>query len=128
VALGKQAEALSVRHKLEVITNLGEEPDVSLAVKEALYRITQEATHNIVKHAKASRVVLSLNSENGLILEIKDNGQGFDTSRSFPGHLGLHSMRERVEKLGGSFEVESTPGLGTTIRARINSFEQAGSE
>jgi len=119
VALTKQAEALHVRHKLEVITNLGQEPDVSLTIKEALYRIAQEATHNIVKHAKASHLELSLTNKKGLTLEIKDDGQGFDPQESFPGHLGLHSMRERAEKLGGNFQVESTPGQGTTIRVQV---------
>jgi len=118
-ALTKQAEALRVRHKLKVITNLGQEPDVSLAIKEALYRIAQEATHNVVKHAKAGQLELSLIDKNGLTLEIKDDGQGFDPQQSFPGHLGLHSMRERAEKLGGNFSIESTPGQGTTIRVQV---------
>lgn len=119
-ALTRQAEALRIRHKLEVITNLGQEPQVSLTIKEALYRITQEATHNVVKHAKAGRIEISLSHAQGLMLEITDNGQGFDPQQSFPGHLGLHSMRERAEKLGGSFSAESSPGQGTTIRVRVS--------
>jgi PAS domain S-box-containing protein len=118
-ALTKQAETLHVRHKLPVITNLGEEPDVSLTTKEALYRIAQEATHNIVKHANASQIELWLIHNEALTLEIKDNGQGFDPQQNFPGHLGLHSMRERAEKIGGSFQLESTPGQGTTIRVQV---------
>ena len=110
---------MRVRHKLNVITTLGPEPDASLTIKEALYRIAQEATHNVVKHAKAGQLELSLTDKNGLTLEIKDDGQGFDPQQSFPGHLGLHSMRERAEKLGGNFSIESTPGQGTTIRVQV---------
>jgi signal transduction histidine kinase len=120
VALTKQIEALQARYKLDVVANLGDEPDVPLTIKEALYRIAQEATHNIVKHAKASRIEMRLTNAAGLSLEIKDNGQGFDPQQSFPGHLGLQTMRERAEKLGGQFELVSAPGQGTTIRVKIN--------
>jgi signal transduction histidine kinase len=53
------------------------------------------------------------------MLEVRDAGVGFDTSASFPGHLGLHSMRERVANLSGTFEVASAPGAGTRITVRI---------
>ena len=53
------------------------------------------------------------------MLEIRDNGRGFDTSASFPGHLGLHSMNERVTKLGGTFQIESIEGKGTVICIHI---------
>jgi signal transduction histidine kinase len=52
-----------------------------------------------------------------IILEISDDGVGFDTGGDFPGHLGLHSMRERAEGLGGTLTVQSAPGEGTRIRA-----------
>jgi signal transduction histidine kinase len=54
-------------------------------------------------------------------LEIRDDGLGFDAGADFPGHLGLRSMRERAARLGGTLEVSSSPGLGTTVRARIPS-------
>ena len=53
------------------------------------------------------------------MLEIRDNGRGFDTTASFPGHLGLHSMHERVTKLGGTFQIESIEGKGTVICIHI---------
>ena len=91
-----------------------------MPVKEALYRITQEALHNIVKHAHASQVGLSLTCDKErLRLEIKDNGQGFDPSGSFPGHLGLHSMCERTEQVGGQFTLESSPGRGARVLVEI---------
>jgi PAS domain S-box-containing protein len=119
-ALTKQAAALGTRHEIEVETAFDEEPSSRLAVKEALYRIAQEALHNVVKHAGASRVEVRLTSQDAvLILEVHDDGVGFEAGGTFPGHLGLTSMRERASAAGGTLEVESTPGHGTAIRARI---------
>jgi signal transduction histidine kinase len=74
----------------------------------------------VVKHARATRVELRLAAEDGhLALDLKDDGQGFDPEGDFPGHLGLRSMRERVARLGGDFAVESAPGAGTRVRARV---------
>ena len=52
-------------------------------------------------------------------MEVRDDGVGFDTTASFLGHLGLHSMRERVANLGGTFQIASTQGAGTRICVRI---------
>jgi len=119
-ALTKQAEALRARHSLDVRLDLCDEPPVSIEVKAVLYRIAQEALHNIVKHARASHAELQLSySEASIVLAVKDDGLGFDTGEPFPGHLGLGSMRERAERMGGSFEIESSPGNGTHIRVTI---------
>ncbi len=76
--------------------------------------------HNIVKHAQARKVILSLTEQlDFLTLEIRDDGVGFEANGPFPGHLGLHTMRERSERLQGSFEVHSAPGAGTRIRVQI---------
>ena len=121
-ALKKQSSLIQDRYGLKVETDITVEPRQPLMVKEALYRIAQEALHNTVKHASASVASLRLYESQeaaNLVLEISDNGAGFDTARSFPGHLGLQSMRERMERLGGSLEISSTPGEGTLIRAMI---------
>lgn len=119
-ALEKQTAALRARHPLLVQTDFCLEPDVPLPVKEVLYRVSQEALHNIVKHARASQVDMRLAAENGrLTLTIQDNGHGFDTSDQFPGHLGLKSMRERVERVGGAYRLESSMAQGTTLTATI---------
>jgi PAS domain S-box-containing protein len=116
-ALGWQADLLRIRHQLEVETEFPAEPDLPLAVKEALYRIAREAVNNIVKHANASRVILRLDyGPDATSLEITDDGAGFLPSNGFPGHLGLRSMRERAAIAGGTLEVESSPGAGTRIR------------
>jgi signal transduction histidine kinase len=93
---------------------------VALDLKETLYRIAQEAMHNTIKHARATEIELRLESAAGeLILELTDNGIGFDPSGSFPGHLGLQSMRERVAPFAGRLEIISSPGAGTRVRASI---------
>ena len=119
-ALTKQTAALRARYQVEITMDVDREPDVSLEVKEALYRIAQESMHNTVKHAQASAVSVQLTClADSVVLEIADNGQGFDPSGSFPGHLGLQSMRERSLRLGGQMEIASVPGQGTRIRTVV---------
>jgi signal transduction histidine kinase len=89
-------------------------------VKEALYRIAQEAMHNTVKYARASHIQVDLTqSETDVILRTEDDGIGFKSSDSFPGHLGLQSMRGRTGRLGGDVDIDSAPGNGTRVRAII---------
>jgi signal transduction histidine kinase len=119
VALHKQLAALQARHGVATHAELGSEPGGALQVKQALYRIAQEALQNIARHAQASRVTMRLDAyPDSLALEISDDGLGFDTGASFPGHLGLRSMRERIAEIGGVLDLSSTPGSGTRIRAR----------
>jgi PAS domain S-box-containing protein len=119
-ALTRQAELMRARHHLLVETEFSGEPDLPLGAKTALYRITQEALNNIVKHARAARVGLRLAHEDGgILLQVQDDGIGFDPNGAFPGHLGLRSMRERAEALGGRVEVGSRPEGGSVVSARI---------
>jgi signal transduction histidine kinase len=119
-ALAKQAAALRARQAIIISTELCDEPGLSLQAKQELYRIAQEALHNTIKHARASQVDLILRqTSETLLLEVRDDGVGFDPEEAFPGHLGLHSMRERVASLGGTFQVESAPGQGTAIRTHL---------
>lgn len=91
----------------------------------ALYRIAQEALSNIAKHAKASRISISLHHDAQTVtLKVADDGLGFDIGESVArreGHtgLGLISMRERTELLGGNFQIHSAPNGGTSISAAI---------
>ena len=90
-----------------------------------LYRIAQEALNNVVKHADAESVnVLLQHRDDQTVLIIEDDGRGFDheihtTDGSTPGGLGLLGMQERASLLKGALEIDSTPGSGTTILARI---------
>ena len=84
-----------------------------------LYRVAQETLSNIARHAGAKQVRLDLRQEpDRLILQIQDDGCGFDEQTVQPG-LGLRSMRERLTNLGGDFRLKSAPGQGTTVRASI---------
>jgi len=117
-AIRKHVEAVQARHGIHVDFLPGEEPDLPLAVKEAVYRIAQESLTNVVKHSQATQVRVILASTGaGLELEVADNGTGFDTAGDFPGHLGLRSMRERAEKSGGRLEISSQAGVGTRVIA-----------
>jgi PAS domain S-box-containing protein len=119
-ALEKQVLVLRTRHRLTVEAFLGEEPDIALERKHAMYRIVQEALHNVVKHARATTVTLRLaQEERMLVLEVSDNGRGFDTEASFPGHFGLRSMQERAASLGGTLSIMSAAGQGTCVLTRV---------
>jgi len=86
-------------------------------VQVALYRIAQEALNNIAKHARANAVSLELDHQpdGQIVLRIRDDGQGFDTSRSEPGHLGLSIMCERALDIGALLKMDSNLGKGTSI-------------
>jgi signal transduction histidine kinase len=86
-------------------------PDLQIC----LYRITQEALNNIVKHAKATQATVTLHLDADVHLSICDNGSGFDLTSVTPDHLGLKIMCERAEALGAKFSISSRPGEGTEI-------------
>jgi signal transduction histidine kinase len=93
--------------------------------RTVLYRVAQEALANVAQHARATSVDVSIRKLGGVVrLEIHDNGRSFQVQRVFSGkkikRLGLLGMRERVEMIGGTFAVESSPKTGTTIRAEIS--------
>jgi signal transduction histidine kinase len=84
------------------------------------YRIAQEALHNAVEHARASSAQLRLeHGSEGPTPEVSDGGEGLDPQTSFPGYLGLISMRERAARAGGTLQVRSASGEGATVRVRI---------
>ncbi len=101
------------------LATAGDAVDVSLPVKITLYRLLQESLANGYRHARGidQRVVVSV-AANELTVEISDGGPGFDTRETVvDGRIGLAGMRERIQALGGSFELRSSPGHGTTIKA-----------
>jgi two-component system, chemotaxis family, CheB/CheR fusion protein len=100
-------------------------------VETCLYRITQEALNNIFKHSQAARVSVILERADGdAVLVVEDDGVGFDASeaagRGGDRGLGLVGMRERAALLGGTVEVESEPGKGTAVLARVPAGPKPG--
>jgi signal transduction histidine kinase len=92
--------------------------------RTVFFRVAQEALNNVARHAEASRVDVSIQKlPEGICMKIKDDGKSFNVEPTLPANggkrLGLLGMRERLEMVGGSFAVESAPGKGTTIVARI---------
>jgi two-component system, NarL family, sensor histidine kinase DevS len=86
----------------------------------ALYRIVQEALTNVVKHASAQRVSITLVHKGATaVVVVEDDGDGFDPDSTRPEALGLAGMRERVALLGGRLAVEAAPGAGTTLVAEV---------
>ena len=100
-----------------------EEHEVPDSLRTVMFRVVQEGLNNVAKHSKAKLVILVVQKAGRVIrLFIKDYGEGFDLSRAQfqndTAHgFGLRSMRERTELSGGTFEIESTQGKGTTVRA-----------
>ena len=96
-----------------------EEQDIPEPLRIVIFRITQEAFHNIAKHSKAEYVDFSLaKRESAIALGVEDNGVGFDLEalRDRQG-VGLASMKERAELSGGSFKIRSAKGTGTILSA-----------
>src|SRR5205823_2485449 len=101
-----------------------------LTLEVPVFRLIQEALHNVRKHAQASCVHIRIHMLAGLLLvEVSDNGIGFDVAKVMSGNhghagdtppLGLRSMRKRVQQAGGKWEIESKHGRGTTIWARFS--------
>ena len=117
-ALTKQAAATRARYPINVETELCDEPPIPLSKKEALYRVAQEGLHNVVKHAQAKNIRLVMGCDDRqIVVEVHDDGIGFEPAQSYPGHLGLRSMQERIERHAGSLTIKSAPGEGTTLIA-----------
>lgn len=122
-ALQSYLEDLAQRHHLEVdFQSSGAEGRLPSHLETVLYRVTQEAVTNVLKHAEARKVSVVLDlRRNQARLAIEDDGKGFDPDRvaTPSGHLGLRGIRERVTLVGGQVIVESEPGKGTTVFVTI---------
>lgn len=119
LAIQELAERTTVRAGLELGMELpGHLGNVSPEVEQCYYRVAQEALENVIRHANATRVTVSLRQQDRqLALEIEDDGMGFsaeaDRQRD---QLGIRGMRERAELIGASLQVRSSEGQGTVVR------------
>lgn len=145
--LGREVHGLAVRLRPTSLDDIGLEPALSQLIAEwssrsgvraechasgigpgrlpaevetTVYRVVQEALTNVAKHAGATAVSVVVTRPDGFVsVVVEDNGAGFDPGAAPKGRLGLLGMRERVELVGGTIEIESSPGAGTTVVAQI---------
>jgi signal transduction histidine kinase len=112
---------VSVQHDITVdFTHEGIPSNVAPATALCLYRILQEALHNVAKHSGASRAEVRLMRErNSIFMRIDDMGAGFDPEAVDSTGLGLVSMRERVNHVGGRLTIGSAPGAGARIGVHL---------
>ena len=124
-ALHGYCKSLSAETRLVIhIKAVGRIEGLDENEKAVLYRVAQAALSNVVRHAHATKVNLTIKEISGAIrMEICDNGKSFDVEKVLldknPRRLGLIGMRERLEMVGGSVAIESASGKGTTVRAEI---------
>jgi len=116
---------------VEITSNIEDLHLLPSNLEVPIFRFIQESLHNIRKHAHATRMTLQVSILTGLLLvEISDNGIGFqpkfvinqpieESTTDSAIHIGLRTMRERIQEVGGSWEVQSYPGKGTTVKARF---------
>ena len=119
----------ALRHRLEAVeqragiqARLIDEGDETIppALQTELYLIAQEALNNSLKHAAASAITVTVRAApDSIWLEVRDNGRGFDLDNGQANGIGLISLRERMNKLGGQLAIESAPGGGAVVRAQL---------
>ncbi len=118
--LQERLEAVEARGGMKSELRVEGENHLLLNIQEELYHIAQEALNNVIKHAHARRVDVSLYfSENFTRLEVCDDGAGFDPNQLHRGGMGLGTMHERAQRIGGNLQIESMPGKGTKISVQV---------
>jgi signal transduction histidine kinase len=121
VALTRHARTLEAQdglviHVKAATGELGLDPQVAMQ----LFGIGREALANVMKHSHASTAWVRIEApRDGVMVEIRDDGLGFDPTALHPGHFGLDSMRSRAAEIGGELTIDSTPGQGTVVRAQV---------
>jgi signal transduction histidine kinase len=94
--------------------------ELSQRVETQLFAICREALSNVMKHAGASQAQVRVEArDEQVVVEVRDNGLGFDPAVGHPGHFGLDSMRSRASEIGSRLTISSAPGLGTLVRVRV---------
>ncbi|MBO0802489.1 MAG: hypothetical protein J2P25_05375, partial [Nocardiopsaceae bacterium] len=124
-ALAAHGAALAVRHDVRVdVTGPADRLPLAPRTEETLFRIGQEAVTNAVKHSGSPAVSAAVSAQaraagTRIVLIVRDQGDGFDPDGSYAGHLGLSLMRSRAAEAGGTVEIHSVPGAGTTVRVTV---------
>jgi signal transduction histidine kinase len=93
---------------------------LSEPVETQLFAIGREALANVKRHSGASAAQIRVRAQQGqIVLEVRDNGRGFDTAAGHPGHFGIDSMRSRATEIGGLLTITSKRGSGTLVRVCV---------
>ena len=117
-ALAEHASRLTDTDGLTIDVQAPDRPlDLSRRTEAQLFGIGREALANVVKHAHARSAWVTVSAEEShVVVEISDDGDGFDPTEGHPGHFGLESMRSRAAEIGGRLTITSGPGQGTAVR------------
>jgi two-component system sensor histidine kinase DegS len=124
-ALHAYSKNLAARKKIRIqLTAFGGVEALTIARRTVLFRVAQEALNNVARHSEATDAQLIIvQIPDGIRMEIRDNGKSFHVKNTLLAknnkRLGLIGMRERIEMIGGSLAIESSPGAGTTVRTEI---------
>jgi signal transduction histidine kinase len=128
-ALTRHASMLRTRHGLDIDVKGPERLALSPRAQTELFGIGREALANVVKHAGASKAWVHVEARSGRVLvEIHDDGSGFDPAARHPGHFGLESMQSRAAELGGVLTILSAPGGGTVVRVEARTDTEGASD
>jgi signal transduction histidine kinase len=119
-ALRARLQAVEARAGLATEFDCPDEQRLSPDSEQELYRLVQEALNNVLKHAHAGRVRVRLGlAKSAATVEVADDGIGFEPSVRNAEGFGLRGMRERVERLGGTLRIDSSPGAGTCVHVEV---------
>ncbi|MET3505881.1 sensor histidine kinase [Halalkalibacter oceani] len=111
---------LEQKYKIKVRMVMDEDVHMPKGIEDQLFRMVQEAISNVLRHAKASRLDMQIRqSARELKVKLIDDGVGFDPKTVQQGSYGLHTMRERMNEIGGTLHIVSVPGKGTQVEANI---------
>lgn len=128
-ALTRHASVLRTRLGLDIDVAGPEHLALSPRAQTELFGIGREALANVVKHAGASKASVHVEARSGRVLvEVRDDGSGFDPAARHPGHYGLESMHSRAAELGGVLTISSTPGTGTVVRVEVRADTEGASD
>jgi signal transduction histidine kinase len=128
-ALRAHASVLRTRLELEVEVAGPEHVPLSPRAQTELFGIAREALANVVKHAGTDKARVHVAAHPGrVVMEVRDEGSGFDPAARHPGHFGLESMRSRAAELGAALTISSAPGAGTVVRVEVAADAEGASD
>jgi signal transduction histidine kinase len=128
-ALTRHASMLRTRHGLDIKVQGPERLALSPRAQTELFAIGREALANVVKHADARKAWVHVEARSGrVVVEVRDDGSGFDPGARHPGHFGLESMHGRAAELGGVLTISSAPRAGTVVRVEARAHTEGASD